>query len=152
MPSENFEQLMDKQVKNKDFERFLVYFSQYLSLSLKQTPNIVFYKTIALLYYLANQEYEKYYALVQTCTKVEDFEYVMDVYDAINICDFIKLDQLHKEADSSYKVLIEQIILNVKKSIENDAMDKKRGIEEHNALEQKEKIKECLFILNKFKK
>ncbi|KAL6121398.1 hypothetical protein NUSPORA_01685 [Nucleospora cyclopteri] len=153
MSKDKFEQQMDKQIKNNDFNKFLAYFYQYLAENKTDPHNLVYYKTIALLYFLANEQYENYYALIQSCIDVENYEYVMNVYDSINLCDFTRLDHLQNNADVSYKHLIQEITQNIREKF--NLLAKEVKLETNNKSipsVQENNILECLHVIDKFRK
>ncbi|ORD94819.1 hypothetical protein ECANGB1_2215 [Enterospora canceri] len=151
MAAESMEKQMDKAVREKDYSKFLAYFGQYCNTGSK---NMVFYKTIALLYYLSREMFAQYYALLQTClSQPNNYAYVVDVYESIRICDLNAIEKLHKDADATYKPLLGKIRENVKK-IYDRAVNAKDCKGEASETEQHivKDIEDCIFVLKNFKK
>ena len=145
------EKQMDKAIKNKDFERFIAYFEQYNM----QSSNIVFYKTIVMLYFLSNNEFDKYYSMIQGCLKHEDdYFYVIKVCEAMNVCDIVAIDELLEQADSAYKCLVEKIKINIQEmykiKMSTEYNSTYNDLVTENSI--RNDIKDHIFILNNFKK
>lgn len=146
---ESIEKQMDKAIKAGDFAKFIAFFGQF---SGTKSKNVTFYKNIALLYYLSLEKFDKYYALLQTCMKNPvDFSYVINVYEAIRICDATGLEGLRDKADSSYKRLLEQIYKNTQMIYEGVINDERhaQGIVEKKL---EADIADCVYVISNFKK
>ncbi|ORD97093.1 hypothetical protein A0H76_1993 [Hepatospora eriocheir] len=138
---------MDKALENKDFDRFVVFHSLYMDETrgkTKETKNMIFYKTLALLYFLGTEQLSKYHACIQSCIDPSDYEYVMKVFDYITIYDFNSLETIYNSSTDLFQELI-KLNLELLKNKCNRINSNEPKIKQDTSLDT---INECVYILN----
>ena len=146
--SDSIEKQMDKALKNNEHSKFIALFGQYNS-----KKNVVYYKTVALIYYLSIENFTKFYLLLQSCLDdYKSYEYVINVYRSIRICNIKQIEEQVKNADSSYRRMIEKIHENIKKVYEVTVNVNQQNAYKTEELGIQKDIKDCIHVIKEFKK
>ncbi|OQS53863.1 hypothetical protein EHP00_685 [Ecytonucleospora hepatopenaei] len=150
MTNTTYKKQMDKVLKGFDFERFLVLFGQY---SINPDKDIVFYKTIVMVYYLSIQNFSKFYLLIQSCAnEYEKYVFALEVYESIRTCNIKSIEDQIKDSDKIFKKLLQQIkenIINSNKLTKNNVANEESLLKTNNV---DNNIADCCFIVKNFKR
>ncbi len=149
------EKQMNAFLKDGDYQGFLNAFNLYLC-AIETTQQTLYYKAIALLYYLSSKDLASYNKLVQTISieeiNNEFIEVVLNVNDSINRFDLESLKNILKKCPSGLKPLVEIVAKNQRESIQNN-LNKDAGdadvltVSSTNVIDS---LKDCVEVVKNF--
>lgn len=138
-----------------DTHSFLISFSMYLS-SNPNTQNTLFFKSAALLSYLATQNNVEFNKLIQTLNK-EDLgnvfvRFVVDAWESLTRYDTDSLRMLHEGCNKDFKGLMEIVLRNHLESTEailrqNIAAS---GLDSTIPRDHVQSVRDCIFVVKNF--
>lgn len=155
MENQSAESLMNSFIKSHDNKSFINAYNLYLCTG-HSSENSIFFKSVALLCYLADRNTVEFNKLMQS-VKIQELanehlEIVLNVSDSILRFDFESLKIILGKCPKALKMLVEEIAKNQQMIIESS--------KEHNAGEAEaitrvsedvlDSLKDCVFVVKNF--